>query len=56
MSEQDQKVIDAMETYGGSFAAALSVAFRRADLKNFAKLKAAFPEIWKVYEEMAEEK
>ena len=53
MPDADMDVIEAMEKYGGSFVVALAQAFRRADLTNFAKLKAAFPEYWKQYEEMA---
>jgi hypothetical protein len=56
MTEEQEKVIEAMETYGGSFVAALAQAYRRADRTNFAKLQAAFPEYWQQYLEMAEGK
>ena len=46
-------VVSAMNRYGGSFAKALSEAFFTADADNFARLKAAFPELWAEYEEMA---
>ncbi len=53
MNEQESKVIEAMEVYGGSFVAALATAFRRADRTNFDRLRGAFPEIWNDYVEMA---
>lgn len=45
----DEQVIHAMETHGGSFVRALARAARAADVDNFAKLKAAFPELWADY-------
>ncbi len=54
MSEEDRKTIDAMLGYGGSFVVALSEAAFRADENNYARLKAAFPEIWAKYSSMAE--
>ena len=56
MTDQDMKVVETMEKYGGSFVQALAVCFRRADQFNLAKLKEAFPEYWKQYTEMAEGK
>lgn len=56
MTIQEYDVIEQMEQYGGSFVKALAKCFHRADLKNFAKLKRAFPEYWKQYEEMVEKK
>ena len=53
MNDHDLEVIEAMEKYGGSFVVALAGAFRRADATNLAKLKAAFPEYWEQYTEMA---
>jgi len=52
--EQDQKVIEAMHRYGGSFVKSIATAFDHADHVNYAKLKAAFPEYWKQYKAMAE--
>lgn len=53
MTDQDIAVIECMEKYGGSFVKALAVAMQRADAINLAKLKAAFPEYWQQYTEMA---
>lgn len=52
-TEQDLKTIAAMEQYGGSFVKSLAAAATRADMPNLAKLKAAFPEYWQQYTEMA---
>lgn len=52
----DDDITDAMITYGGSFVVALGWAFRRADIVNRARLKAAFPEYWAEYRELAERK
>lgn len=53
MTEEDSVIVDAMEKYGGSFVKALSGALYRADPSNFAILKAAFPEYFAQYKEMA---
>lgn len=53
MSDQEMKVIEAMEKYGGSFVVSLAQCFRRADQMNRIKLKHAFPEYWNQYSEMA---
>jgi hypothetical protein len=53
MNEQDLKVIEAMERYGGSFVVALAQAARRADANNLDRLKLAFPEYWTQYMQMA---
>jgi hypothetical protein len=50
----DYDVIEAMKRYGGSFVKKLAEAFALADPQNQARLKAAFPEYWKKYTEMAE--
>ncbi len=53
MSEPtDVEIIDAM-LLGGSFANALAKACYRADAVNLAKIKAAFPELWAEYAELA---
>lgn len=52
MTEQDLKIIEAMETYGGSFVKALAECFRRADPVNFAKLRQTFKDYWLRYEKM----
>lgn len=54
MTDQDNDVVWAMETYGGSFVKALAAAARCADAINLEKLKLAFPEYWQRYAEMAE--
>jgi len=43
-------VLDEMERTGGSFVAALAVAWRRADNINRAKLKTAFSGYYEDYE------
>ncbi len=53
MTEEEFKVVDAMHRHGGSFVKALAECFYRADMVNVIKLKEAFPEYWKQYEEMA---
>lgn len=55
MDDQELKVVEAMEVYGGSFVMALAECYRHADPINFAKLQNAFPEYWERYEVMAEE-
>lgn len=49
MKDQDYKILEAMSTYGGSFVKSLAWAAQRADSENYAKLKAAFPDIWDSY-------
>lgn len=49
MNDEDLKVVEKMEKYGGSFVHALSQAFRHADSNNFKILRAAFPEYWEQY-------
>lgn len=56
MTEEQFKVVEAMEKYGGSFIKALAECFHRADLLNFAKLEEAFPEYWERYKKMSEKK
>jgi hypothetical protein len=52
--QSDYRIVQAMERYGGSFARAIAQAAHRADENNLAKLKAAFPELWAEYAELAE--
>lgn len=54
MADQDLKVIEAMEKYGGSFVVALAQAARRADSTNLQKIKDTWPEYWQQYTEMAQ--
>lgn len=56
MLDQDIPMVEAMETYGGSFVKALAQCFRRADSVNRARLFLAFPEYCQKYEAMANEK
>lgn len=44
---------EAMIRFGGSFVRALGQAFRVADAANTARLKAAFPEYWAKYRDLA---
>lgn len=56
MSETDLNIINAMKKYGGSFVSHLGAAAQHADHKNLEKLKETFPEYWKQYAEMADQK
>ena len=51
----DQKILEAMQRYGGSFASAVAVAAQRADMSNYSRLKAAFPDLWGEYLQLAEQ-
>ena len=53
MTPDERDVIDEMNNYGGSFIRALARAFEYADDANFRRLKAAFPDYWARYEELA---
>jgi hypothetical protein len=53
MTDEDFATVRAMETYGGGFVQALAAACHRADPENLVRLKAAFPEYWSHYSEMA---
>lgn len=50
----DFVVVKAMRLLGGSFVQALAEAFDRADTENRRRLKAAFPELWSEYYELAD--
>lgn len=50
---RDWEITAAMITYGGGFVAALGALYRRADPMNQVRLKAAFPEYWQEYAELA---
>jgi hypothetical protein len=49
----DYEIVQAMQTYGGSFVQALATAFQCADHQHQARLKAAFPELWQQYDDLA---
>lgn len=53
MNEQEIKVVDAMEKYGGSFVKCLAKCFYHADPNNLRILKTAFSHYWQEYEKMA---
>ncbi len=44
----------AMMKYGGEFVKLLGQAFRYADGRNQAKIKATWPEYWEKYSELGE--
>lgn len=54
MSDQDLRVIECMERYGGSFVVALAQAARRADATNLAKIKETWANYWQQYTQMAD--
>lgn len=49
----DYEIIDAMIQYGGGFVAKLGHLFHYADPANQARLRAAFPEYWAEYRDLA---
>lgn len=51
----DHRTLKAMEIFGGSFASAIALAAQSADRFNYARLKEAFPDLWRDYTEMAEQ-
>ena len=51
MNEKENKGVEAMEKYGGSFVQELAQLFRRADSVNFEKLKHSFSDYWNKYGE-----
>jgi hypothetical protein len=51
--DTDYAITAAMITYGGSFVQGLGQLFRQADAANKARLKAAFPEYWAKYRDLA---
>lgn len=56
MTDEQMKVVEAMENYGGSFVKALAQCYYLADPINFAKLQNTFLEYWEQYEKMANKK
>ncbi len=49
----DYEITEAMIRFGGSFVAQLGRLFRLADYDNQSRLRAAFPEYWREYRELA---
>ncbi len=53
MTEEEYKIVDCMEKYGGSFVKSLAQCFRHADTANFRKLFTTFNDYWEIYKEMS---
>ena len=53
MNEEDYKIVEAMEKYGGSFVKALANTARHADHFNLGKIRQTWSEYWNTYREMA---
>ncbi len=53
LTNLDDAILATMEAHGGSFVQSLAACCRRADAVNLAKLKAAFPELFGEYAELA---
>ena len=49
-TEHDCRILQAMQTYGGSFVKQLAVLAYLADTTNFEKLKTTFANYWTEYE------
>lgn len=47
--QEDFKIIEAMEKYGGSFASSIAKACYHADGRNYIRLRQAFPELFEEY-------
>ena len=50
---KDYKVIEAMQSFGGSFAKSIGDALMYADSTNYDRLTKAFPDLIEEYELMA---
>ena len=50
---KDYKVIEAMQSFGGSFAKSIGDALMYADSTNYDRLTKAFPDLMEEYELMA---
>ncbi len=53
--DMDYWTIRAMRVHGGSFVQALAELAVHADAENLWRIKAAWPEYWKNYEEMGQQ-
>ena len=49
-TDHDYQILEAMQTYGGSFVKQLALLCRLADVNNFQKLKNTFSNYWIEYE------
>jgi hypothetical protein len=47
------ETVNAMTLYGGSFVEQLAKLYNCADNSNQLRIRAAFPELWSQYEELA---
>jgi len=54
MNDEDRRIIEAMQTYGGSFVKVLAQAAQLADSENLDRIKCAFPDYWEKYMIMAD--
>ena len=50
---KDYKVIEAMQSFGGSFAKSIGDALMYADSTNYDRLTKAFPDLMEEYELLA---
>lgn len=50
---KDYKVIEAMQSFGGSFAKSIGDSLMYADSTNYDRLTKAFPDLMEEYELMA---
>lgn len=49
-TDHDYQIIEAMQTYGGSFVKQLGLLCCLADATNFQKLKSTFSNYWEEYD------
>jgi hypothetical protein len=54
-TDQDYKILQAMQKYGGSFVNQLAVLAYLADSENFEKIKTTFANYWNEYERFLKE-
>ena len=53
MNEEDYKIVEAMEKYGGSFVKNLARLCYSADQNNLRKIKETWSDYWNDYRKMA---
>jgi hypothetical protein len=53
MNPSEEKVVDAMLKYGGSFVKALAEAYIRGDIHNRRKIRETWSNYWEEYQKMA---
>lgn len=54
--ELELATVEAMRQYGGSFVQALAAAYAIADMPNQALIRQTWPDYWKQYQAMAQNK